>query len=440
MRSGYFVLLMCLALPIAALQDSASVEDRAKRIVELLLAQDHSVLEENYTPQMKEGFAGEFLSGTVIPQIQSMGAVQTIGKPEVEKKLNMVIAIVPVSFALMDVHFQIAFNQAGEVAGLFLRSGDAASANAWKPPPYSKPDTFHSVEITVGESEWRLPGTLTLPNGEGPHPAVVLVQGSGPQDRDETVGAAKPFRDLAEGLASRGIAVLRYEKRTKQHQSRLARYTELTVQEETIEDAIIAADLLRNRKDIEDDSVFVLGHSLGGYVAPRIARQDTKLAGLIILAGNTRPVEDLVIEQTAYLASLSGDLNEEQKRQLEDLRETVERIRSLEAGEESTAAILGAPLSYWMDLKGYDPASEASSLPLPMLILQGERDYQVTMADFEGWKRALADRKDATFHSYPSLNHLFQPGEGASTPAEYSRPGHVAASVINDIADWIAGL
>ena len=430
---------MCLVLPISAQQEPVSIEERAKRIVELLLAHDHSALLENFTLQMKQALPEEALRGTVTPQIQSLGPLQAVGNPEIAHKQNMAIAIVPVQFAQAAVRFQITFNQAGEVAGLFLRPGEDSSVSAWKPPFYSKQDTFHNLEIQFGEVEWLLPGTLSLPNGKGRHPAVVLVHGSGPHDRDETVGAAKPFRDLAEGLASRGIAVLRYEKRTRQYQTKIAQLKSITVKNETVDDAVAAVALLRSREDIDGDRIFVLGHSLGGYIAPRIARQDSTLAGLIIMAGNTRPTEDLVIEQIAYLASLSDELSEQQEHQFSQMKQAAEQIRSLEDGEESTAAILGAPPAYWLDLKDYDPAGEASKLPLSMLILQGERDYQVRMADFAGWKRALADRKNVTFQSYPSLNHLFQHGEGKSTPAEYNKPGHVSPQVIDDIANWIMG-
>ena len=96
-----------------------------------------------------------------------------------------------------------------------------------------------------------------------------------------------------------------------------------------------------------------------------------------------------------------------------------------------------APESYWRDLEGYEPARLAATLRVPMLVLHGERDYQVTSADLQGWRDALEHRTDVTIKSYPTLNHLFMPGEGKATPAEYQRPGHVAEFVLDDIAAWI---
>jgi uncharacterized protein len=274
-----------------------------------------------------------------------------------------------------------------------------------------------------------------MPVGPGPFPAVVLVHGSGPNDRDETVEAAKPFRDLAWGLASRGIAVLRYEKRTRQHGARLASAPNFTVREETVDDAVAAAALLRGSEGVDPARVYVLGHSLGAMVVPRIGGQDLKIAGFIVMAGAARPLEDLILEQVTYIASLDGTVSEEEKKQIEGLRQEVAKVKALQPGASGTA--LGAPASYWLDLKGYKPPEAATALGRPLLVLQGERDYQVTLDNFEAWKKALGDRKDVTFKSYPRLNHLFIEGEGKSGPAEYQKPGHVAEAVVADIAGWI---
>jgi len=268
-----------------------------------------------------------------------------------------------------------------------------------------------------------------VPVGPGPFPAAVLVHGSGPNDRDETVGGAKVFKDLAEGLASRGIVVLRYEKRTLQYRARLAGMSNFTVQEETVEDAVKAIALVRSQAEVNGGRVFLIGHSLGAYVAPRIAEQDGKLAGMVLMAGNVRPVEDLLVEQVTYMG-ITG-------RQLENAKALQAKVKKLEAGDEDSPALGGVPVAYWVDLKEYDPAAAAKRLGIPMLILQGERDYQVTMADFALWKAAVGSAKGVVMKSYPALNHLFVAGEGKSLPAEYAKPGHVALAVIDDIARFV---
>jgi len=288
----------------------------------------------------------------------------------------------------------------------------------------------------VGEDQWKLPATLTLPRGKGPFPAVVLAHGSGPQDRDETIGPNKPFKDLAWGLGSRGIAVLRYEKRTKQYPyAVLGQLKSFTVREEIIDDALAAVVLLRQNPRIDPERIFLLGHSLGGMLAPRIALQDKKLAGLILMAANTRSLPDLMLEQTRYIFSLDGQIDEREARQLSELNEQVRKVKELDIKEGEQ--VLGASKAYWANLLSYDPVRTAQELELPMLILQGGRDYQVTQEDFEGWRRGLAGQEGVCFKFYPDLNHLFISGVGKSTPAEYARPGHVAQKVIEDIAGWI---
>jgi dienelactone hydrolase len=309
--------------------------------------------------------------------------------------------------------FMVSFDAENKIAGMNITPSTPPAVSSAAPTS----TRFKEESVTIGAGEWALPGTLSMPVGPVA-PAIFLVHGSGPNDRDETLGPNKPFRDLAWGLADRGIAVLRYEKRTRQHGARMAAANkDFTVREETTEDAVLAAKLLRSRKEIDSKRIFVLGHSLGATLAPRIAVEDGALAGIIVLAGATRPLQDVAREQLIYLSSLTpGAPNFEEALQ---------------------ALLKRAPDSYWKDLDAYQPAQVAATLRIPMLILQGDRDYQVTQADLEGWRSALRGRSDVTIKSYPTLNHLFMLGEGKATPAEYERPGKVAEFVLDDIADWI---
>jgi dienelactone hydrolase len=307
-------------------------------------------------------------------------------------------------------------------------------------PPYADITAFTEKEVTVGSGEWVLPGTLTVPLGKGLHPAIVLVHGSGPNDRDETIGSNKPFKDLASGLSSRGIAVLRYEKRTKEHgQAMAAQMATLTPKEEVIDDALAAVALLRNTEGIDLENIYVLGHSLGGTLAPHIGAEDGDIAGLIILAGTARPLEDVILEQYHYLAGLDEKITEETEAALQDMQLRVERVKDPDFSLETPAdkLPLGMPASYWLYLRDYNPIATANSLSMPMLILQGERDYQVTMEDFAIWQDALSLRTDVSFTSYPGLNHLFMQGEGPGNPNEYMLPSNVAEEVLEDIVNWM---
>jgi len=163
-------------------------------------------------------------------------------------------------------------------------------------------------------------------------------------------------------------------------------------------------------------------------LAPRIAGEDGKLAGIVILGANERPLEDFMLDQLQTL--IKGQ-------DLDQAKKAVARIKNLESEDSDSPPLLGLPAAYWLDLKGYTPAADAKKLLIPILILYGERDFQVPQNDFDLWKSGLAGAKDVTARSYPTLNHVFVAGSGKSTEAEYSKPGHVAPEVVDDIAKFM---
>lgn len=374
---------------------------------------------------------------------QKGGAYKGIEKRRLIEAAPFRVVVFDVAFGTAVLELRIPFDEAGKVAGFRFFPRVSAPPPATPPPPYADPAKFDETAVTVGSGEWALPGTLALPKGAGPFPAVVLVHGSGPQDRDGTAGTAKPFRDLAQGLASRGIAVLRYDKRTKVHGAKLGPVlSTLTVQEETLADARAAADLLRATPKIDPARIYVAGHSLGALLAPRIGAADSGLAGLVLLAPPARPLEDLLPGQFTHLFLLDGNISEIEKTQLDRLRQQVARVKSPELSAQTPAADLplGLPASYWLDLRGYDPIATAKKLGKPLLILQGGRDYQVTPADdFERWKAAFPEGSKARLELFPKLDHLFREGDGTSRPDDIQRPGNVSAEVVGVIAEWILG-
>ncbi len=319
----------------------------------------------------------------------------------------------------------------GGVTG-FVFSPVAAEA---APPPSDAP--FTEAETTVGEGGGALGATLTMPRGEGPFPCVVLVHGSGPHDRDETIGPNKPFRDIAWGLAERGVASLRYDKRTKAHGAAMAGLaTTLTVDDEVVRDAALAVRVAARAAGVDAGRVVLAGHSLGGMLAPRIAARTPGLAGVAFLATPAQRLEDAVLMQMEYIARLDGDFSEADARGIADLKKQVALVKSAELTPETPAMLLplGMPAAYWLSLRDVDPVAEARTLPLPMLFVQGGRDYQVTMRDLEAFRAALRGRKDVRFVVRPELNHLFIAGEAKGAPMDYLVPGTVAPEVVDAIA------
>jgi dienelactone hydrolase len=384
------------------------------------------------------------------------GAFTGLGDVAVKDAAPFVNATVTTYFANATVPLIVTVDAEGLVAGLHLgEPGPAASPSggssatpaapsptpATSPAAYVRPDAFTETDVSVGTAPWALPGTLSMPTGSGPFPAVMLVAGSGPQDRDETIGPNAPLRDLAWGLASNGIAVLRYDKRTKAHGTEMASQVDkITVREEVTDDAIAAIDLLRATPGIDPERVFLAGHSLGGYLAPRIAADASgRLAGIALLEANARPLQRLVEDQLAYLASDAGGSDPAAQAMLDALPAQVALVESADLSPATPASSLplGIPAAYWLDLRGYDPAATARALSIPIFITQGGRDYQVPPAELAAWRSGLGDRPGVTVREYPSLNHLLMAGTGPSRPAEYAQPGHVADELVADLAAWV---
>ena len=384
-------------------------------------------------PSSQGAMSAERLQAIWTPLRAQVGGLQRLEPESVRTADTLRLVELGAYFERAAIRMRVAITPAMRVAGFFVIPGTPGQAAPppSPPPPYADTASFREVEITVGEGQWRLPGTLTLPRSGAPFAAVVLVHGSGPNDRDETIGPNKPFRDLAWGLASRGIAVLRYEKRSRAHPESLTAST-LTLDTEVVDDALAAVDLARSRPEIDASRTFVLGHSLGGMLAPEIAARDGRLAGAIILAAPARDMIDVVAGQLEYLASIGTELERER------IAAALSEVAALrQASTPPDSLVLGAPARYWRELARVRPAERARSLDVPLLVLHGERDYQATMDDLTLWRAALAERPRATVRSYPSLNHLFMPGEGRQTPADLTRPGHVAREVIDDLARWM---
>src|ERR1043166_4053436 len=294
---------------------------------------------------------------------------------------------------------------------------------------------FTEEDISVVTGKYELPGKLTLPIGEGRFPAVVLVHGSGPHDMDESIGPHKVFKDLAEGLAAQGIAVLRYEKRTHKYAMAMA-VEKPTLAKEVLEDAVSAVTVAREQPRIDPQRVFLLGHSLGGTCAPLVAARIPDLAGFISLSGTPRSLLDLVDEQMDYIMHLGDKFGEKKQRQLDEIHKTRQLIREGKYDEVKTP-LLGAPTTYWVECHKLDVLTPAKKFGKPILIIGGGRDYQVTQKCFDAWKAGLKGCTNVTYKWYENVDHLFQKGEGMATPDVYFKPGHVSKKVIREIAEWI---
>ncbi len=302
----------------------------------------------------------------------------------------------------------------------------AAAAAAEAPDPRER-----ATGVTGPAGE--LAAVLTVPASPKAVPGVVLLSGSGPNDRDETIGPNKPFRDIARGLADRGIASLRFDKRTVTVKD-LSKAS--TLRDEYVVDALEAVKQLRAAPGVDPNRIFVLGHSEGTLVAPVVAREAEGIRGIVLIAGPARPLDVLIHDQIAFQMKNAGQDDDAVKEQTSKLDEAFARIRKDPSSQE---AVMGAPAAYWRDVFSYDLPKLLAESKLPVLVLQGEKDVQVSKTlDFDAMRARVGDAAGrVTWKSFPDLNHLMMPAKGTATGAEYGIAGHVDPAVMAAIAEWI---
>ena len=299
--------------------------------------------------------------------------------------------------------------------------------------------------IILGEgTKYPLKGILTLPDDVSkPVPAVVFVHGSGSSNMDEKVYKLTPFKDLAEGLAKHGIASIRYDKRSFVHGFKMVRSGTITVKEETIEDAVLAAELLKQHPNVDPERVFIAGHSMGGMLAPRIDAEGGNFRGLILLAGSPRKLEDIMLYQTREMIPLSGKLVRFiLEKQIKTLEAAFRGLYDLSDEEAKAKKMGGGTTLYYFKEMGQHPVEGyLRNLTKPILVMQGGKDFQVKAdVDFVLYKQLLADHPDVAFRLYENLNHCFVPsvyGRIDKAKQEYAVEQHIGEDVISNIADWI---
>ena len=425
-----------LAAAETAERPMASAGD-AEEWVRTLLGETPEALDGAWqmTGQMKTALTLSGGTKALAASLAGLGAVRAIG-PAYEGTIQGRQAYyVPCVFAAMKLDLIIVTDQnviAGVVTGAYTDDRE-------QPSTAGNLDAV-DLALPVPALSGALPGTLTVPKGEGPFPAVVLVHGSGPNDRDESLMNLKPFRDLAEGLAERGIAVYRYDKRTYVYGAEMAADRRITLVEETIEDAAAAVQLLARQDWIDPERIFVLGHSLGANAVPAIDRalrgRPVPARGYIMMAGSPRPLDVLMREQIDFLYSLMPEVTPGQQAEKDRQLAELDRLQDLGSLTDDDT-VSGAYTPYWRWLAGYDALAAAREITAPCLLLQGEEDYQVTMTDFGIWQEAFGGKAGWRLIAYPGLTHCFTPGRKAEGSTAYLRAEHVAAQVLDDIAAFV---
>ena len=347
---------------------------------------------------------------------------------ELDSSANGVLIVRNIVFENDSLGVKVNVNKNNNIIGLFIVPAIILN---YVDAEYVDTSLFEEFDIAFAESE-NITGKITIPkNINKKVSAIILVHGSGPADLDESIAGRKPFRDIAYGLSSNGVAVLRYNKRT--YLGKIKDINNFTIDDESVDDAVAAVEFIKNNYADKIDKIYVLGHSQGGYVMPRIAKKSKTATGFISIGGAARPLPELVKDQYNYLNDLFGiDENV-----LNEIMQSCDLILSGEFTKDTPDLLFNTPASFWLDLKNYNPVKEFQNEKRPILFIHCGRDYQVTIADFELWQAGLSKNKNCKFVTIDDLNHLMQEGEGRSVPSEYQIPINVSKKIIDSILEWL---
>lgn len=363
------------------------------------------------------------------------------------------------------------WKQGGQSFALQLKKGaptEAVKRPQEPTPPYPYQNTTVNVENKAAGIT--LAGTLTVPRTEGPHPAVLLLTGSGPQDRDQTIMGHKPFLVLADYLTRQGFAVLRLDDRGV---GKSGGDFATSTTEDFASDAEAGLAYLRQFKFTDNKKTGILGHSEGALVAAKVAAKHPEVAFVVLMAGNAVQGTELLVAQNKALLESAGVPQEQLQKYLKlreaqfqaaatekDIAKAAEQIRKLEQetkaqltaqeqqqmgftaqGEEAIVSQLSSPwMRYYL---AYDPAPALRKLKMPVLVLNGTKDLQVPyQQNLPATEKALkaAGNKKYNVKELPDLNHLFQTAKTGS-PAEYGQLEETFAPVaLETITNWMKGV
>ena len=316
-----------------------------------------------------------------------------------------------------------------------------------------RPPSYREESVTVGEAPYPLQGILTLPEGasaENPVRACVLVHDSGAEDMDGTIGQVKFFMDLANFFAERGIATLRYDKRTHVYGDAMSpeEIAEMTVRTEIIEDAISAGRLLQDHEAIHSEQIVLVGYGKGAMVAPRIVSEARDVfRAMLMIAGRPQSLLELAIDQNrVQIAKIKNEQPEVYKEQLQLIVEQPNRVLRMKPEAVKNLSLFGVNAYYYWEAEQYNMLNLITRMKVQTYIVQGSNDTKVPV---EKGLEAYADKLDSgikyvNYQLFRGVNHVLRqftgPDELRGTPQEYEEPGALNSLAARDMVSWMNGL
>lgn len=418
-----------------------TLEEKTKALTELLAKRDFDKFKENISEEFKKATEGQDLD--VFKMLEKeLGAYKEITKTEIETQNGYYLTDSTLQFERGTVDQTIAFN--GEMV--------ADGVNYLNMKKDIVPEEGEKAITLDAGTGYPVKGMIKMPKGEV-KAGIVIVDGSGPNDMNMTLGQNKMMKHLSDQLAEKGFAVLRFNKRTYQYGKELAKIgmqNKTLIKDEFIDDAAEGLKTLAKEQGIPADKLFILGHSQSGSYLPVINETAGNLAkGYIILSGTPTNIAELSKKQLeAVIAEGSENADENQvemmKQNIKTNDEILKKIETMSEEELNKPENFpyGIPGVYVKDLLRYDPIKLYNDSKLPVFIRNAEFDKQVPVSEIELWKKGLDKNENDSIEEVKGANHMMQPSDGKTKLAnlitdEYQKDAPIVSSVIDDIAAWI---
>ncbi len=411
----------------------------AKDAVRLFVEAKYDSLYAKFDENMAKQFTTETLEVIWNKLENNYGKFEMIKSAQLLPNDKMWMVDLTIGFINQDVSGKITYDSTNNIAGIFFTQANKKS-DFYKIPNYADTSLFYEQNISFGDSQWELEGTLTIPkNVIGNAPLVILVQGFGSHDRDLTLGKNKIFKDIAWGLASKGIAVFRYDKRTFTYQNKVAKQIDLDFDDVIVDDVLAAINKLHASGLVNNKKIYVAGHSLGGYLLPRVIKNSDKLAGAIFLAPLGRNIAEVMLDQYKYFANMDGKIDDNEAKSIKAFTTQVNNSKIALQNDRILPKDLpfGLPGSFWKYLDNYKLEEFAKDVNIPTLFLQGKNDFQVTEKDWKIWESIFSNKKDCTMMKLDNLDHIFHNSLANPTPQDYLKYNHVDKTLVDAIFNWL---
>lgn len=431
MRLRYTLIIVLFFGYQTARSQVKSAEEITRQLVENLRAERYEEVYGSFSTDLRRKISADEINMMWSGFIESHDSLVGINEITRSTKDTLILTETQVDFVQKSYILQLSINKAGAICGIFFRNMNIPHT----PPDYVNTLAFYELKIPVPVQGISSEGVFSVPKKEGKHPLVIIAGGSGPTDKDATSGPNKMYKDLAWALAAEGIAVYRFDKRTKNPANiDVKKVDQFTMHDEYVDDLVHIIETFSKNEHIDAKRIFIMGHSQGGFMLPYFAKTCKGIAGYIGLAANYHSLLELMPYQFEYLSD--STTRETYEALAEKCRYMSRHLKDESYDKDS--CMPGLSMTYIKHMEANKPEVLIGKLKnKPVLLIQGERDYQVPPAELELWKAQLKNNRKFEWKVYPKLNHHLMEGEGKPSPAEYSKPANVPEYVPDAIATWI---